>query len=258
MPQDYRKSNGVIVYQGPSRIDGAPIVVVAVGLRRSSTNSKTGGMVQTYIIRSDIHPVEALGTGADASICGGCPHRPKVRYVDAQGRARYSERSCYVNVSQGPAAVFKAFQRGAYPVAPFNKLAELFAGRVVRLGSYGDPAAVPLMVWQAMTAQAEAWTGYTHQWKSAKLRDVTALCQASVDNVEEARKAQAMGLGYFRVRASHEPMMPGEVVCPASAEAGKVTTCEVCRMCDGASARPVTIIAHGIGAAHVERRKLSA
>jgi hypothetical protein len=61
-----------IIYKGPSRIDGAPIVVLAT---YSNRNTKTGAVVQTYILREDINPLEASKTGADASICGTCPLR---------------------------------------------------------------------------------------------------------------------------------------------------------------------------------------
>lgn len=42
---------GVILYQGPSLIDGAPIVVIANRIVLESGNAKTGAMVQTFIIR---------------------------------------------------------------------------------------------------------------------------------------------------------------------------------------------------------------
>ena len=44
-------SNGIIFYEGPSVLDGAPIVGIALA---KSTNRKTGDLVQTYIIRSEI------------------------------------------------------------------------------------------------------------------------------------------------------------------------------------------------------------
>jgi hypothetical protein len=50
------KFTGVILYQGASALDGAPIVVIANRIAAASTNSKTGAMVQTFIIRSDIDP----------------------------------------------------------------------------------------------------------------------------------------------------------------------------------------------------------
>ena len=41
------QANGVILYEGPSMLDGAPIVVIATGIRTGSTNVKTGAMIQT-------------------------------------------------------------------------------------------------------------------------------------------------------------------------------------------------------------------
>mgnify|MGYP003345148381 CR=1 FL=1 len=46
------KFTGVILYEGPSMIDGAPVVVIANRIETASGNSKTGAMVQTFIIRS--------------------------------------------------------------------------------------------------------------------------------------------------------------------------------------------------------------
>lgn len=35
------RPNGVILYEGPSKLDGQPIVVIAVGLKTKSSNTKT-------------------------------------------------------------------------------------------------------------------------------------------------------------------------------------------------------------------------
>ena len=56
-------ANGYILWEGASLIDGAPIVVIATGFASRSTNRKTGGMVQTYILRRDIDPVSAVQSG---------------------------------------------------------------------------------------------------------------------------------------------------------------------------------------------------
>src|SRR4051812_3947762 len=46
-----RKPQGVILYRGPSLLDGSPIVCVAVGLTHKSKNPKTGQRtVQTFIL----------------------------------------------------------------------------------------------------------------------------------------------------------------------------------------------------------------
>ena len=70
---------GLVLWEGPSRLDGAPIVVIATGMRRGSSNEKTGPMVQTWIMRQDEAPHVAQRTGSDASVCGDCPLRPLMR-----------------------------------------------------------------------------------------------------------------------------------------------------------------------------------
>lgn len=232
-------ANGYVIYRGPSRLDGAPIVAIA--LVSKSDNSKTGDVTQTYILRSDVHPIEAVRTGADVSICGTCPHRG-----DGTGKGR----TCYVTLAHGPRAVYAAFAAGKYPDATPSEVARMVAGRVVRLGTYGDPAAVPVEVWRALIADARGWTGYTHQWRVAPA--FRALCMASVDSEAERAEAIAEGWRTFRVRAVGAPIMPAEVTCPASVEAGKRTTCADCRLCAGTStqAKTITILAHGTGRKH--------
>lgn len=233
------KVNGAILWRGLSRIDGAPIVAIAIGLADGSTNRKTGNMLQTYILREDVSPVDAVRTGADVSICGDCPHRG-----DGTGKSR----TCYVNIGQGPSSVWKAYKRGLYPLA--SSLAAIGARRIVRLGTYGDPAAVPVTVWDALVADAVAHTGYTHQWRGIGA-SYAHLCMASADSVRDMRDAHAAGWRTFRV-VTHantvQRFRRTESVCPASEEAGKKLTCNVCRACDGtATGRKASIVirAHG-------------
>jgi len=223
-----------ILYRGPSMLDGSPIVCIAV-YRKAGSNAKTGAMVQTYILRDDQSPMDAIRSGADVSICGDCKHR-------GDG-VTYGSRSCYVNIGQGPTSVYGAFTRGRYSPVEASAMG---VGRVVRLGTYGDPAAVPTAVWRALLSASKGHTGYTHQW--SQRTDLIPYVMASVDTEAEAVEARAMGWRTFRVRESAEPVMRGEFVCPASAEAGRRTTCIQCQACDGADrvgkASPV-IIAHG-------------
>jgi hypothetical protein len=195
------KINGAIIYRGPSMLDGAPIVVVVTGLAKSSRNAKTGDMLQTWIVRDDVNPIEAAKTGQDETVCGDCVHRP------------INGGSCYVKLFQAPLNIFKSAHRGIYPtVIDLNDIAALGVDRVVRLGSYGDPAAVPVGVWEALTAHASAWTGYTHQWRNAP--HLVSLCMASADSAAEQVMAKAMGWRTFRVRTASEPVMAKEFICP--------------------------------------------
>lgn len=232
--------NGAIIYQGPSMLDGAPIVVIASGLSAKSKNGKTGDMVQTYILRSDIEPTTAIKTGADSSICGACPHRGTATGTATEGR------TCYVNVGQGPLQIFRGFARGIYPTIDADKLAYVGAGRNVRLGTYGDPAAVPVHIWNTLVSKADGHTGYTHQWRNASA--LRALCMASADSETDAREAHAMGWRTFRVALPCDaPKIETEVSCPASIEAGKKLSCAQCLACGGANGRKGSIViqAHG-------------
>jgi hypothetical protein len=224
-----------IIYRGPSLIDGAPIVAVAVFSKR---NKKTGGMVQTYIIREDINPLEASKTGADVSICGTCPHRGTATSDPAAKQAK--GRTCYVVLGQGPLVVFRSYHRGLYDVAD---PAAIGRGRMVRLGTYGDPAAVPSRVWDALLSEAAGWTGYSHQ---SGYRP--EMVMQSADTYAQALAFWQAGARTFRVIAELAELDPArEVLCPASKEAGKRTTCEACKLCAGLATRSpksVAIVQH--------------
>lgn len=235
-----KKNNGAIIYRGPSLLDGKPIVVIAVGFTASS-NRKTGNMIQTYILRHDVDPITAIKTGADESICGDCIHRG-----DGTGK----KRTCYVNIGQGALSVFKAYLRGNYPLWDGVGI----AGRMVRLGTYGDPAAVPAYVWLNLLRDAIGHTGYTHQWNNPALDNeqrqfLQRHCMASADHIDEANIAQSTGWRTFRVAMpNHTKRMNTESICPASAEAGKKLTCETCMACSGAATNrrgSIVIQAHG-------------
>ena len=247
-------TNSLVLWQGLSLIDGAPIAVVATGLDGASGNGKTGGMRQTFIIRTDMHPVAALESGADESVCGDCPSRPYL----ASGRGA-KRGPCYVEVGKSVASVYRALSRGRYRIAASEADIEAAgAGADNRGGTYGDPAAAPAWVWRAFFRRATTRTGYTHAWRHsdplvrANAEALRPYLMASCDSPLQAMMARAAGWRYFRVRASDGPLMDGESVCPASAEAGKRTDCQTCHACDGAvpvarraSSPSRVILAHG-------------
>lgn len=226
------KSNGMILYQGPSKLNGKPIVVIAIGFAKSSSNRKTGGMIQTYILCDGIDPISAVNCGADCAICGGCIHRKNIHT---------GTRTCYVTLMHGPMMVYKTYMKGKYMPVDYN----LFADRPVRLGTYGDPAAVPADVWYTIKAVAKMTTGYTHQWNNSKIDSLSSICQASCETEQDVAKANAKGYGTFRVLPVLSETPVNAIHCPASEEMGKTTTCVECGMCNGANGYNIAILAHG-------------
>ena len=239
-----KKPIGIVLWKGKSLLDGERIMVIATGVFGKSENKKTGDMIQTWILRRDIDPMLARRMGEDKSICGNCKHA--------------QESTCYVNIGQSPLSVFKAYHDGRYRDFKDSDL-DLFKDKPIRIGSYGDPASTPYEVWENICSVAKSWTSYTHQWDNKKIdQRLKNFCMASVDSIEgylkEYEKARVLGWRTFRVFADekdiniYDEKQDDEIVCPASKEAGVLTTCEKCNLCCGmqrANGKNVLINHHG-------------
>ena len=224
-------SNGYVIHEDTHR------VIIATGFSTPSDNRKTGDMIQIWILCKAVDPVEAITQGLDRLICGNCVHRG----INGSGR------SCYVNVGQAPLGIWRAWRAGKYPTLQFM---DIFSGRKVRFGAYGDPTHLPLSLALAIAGVASGHTGYTHQWARADfvVSDWAGMVMASVDNPAEYAAAKALGMRTFRV-AQDDEKAATEARCPASKEMGQRTTCNECLLCSGTSkrARDIVIIDHAIG-----------
>ncbi len=222
-----------IIYNGPSLLDGQPIVVIAT---YSNRNTKTGTVVQTYILCRDTNPLEASKTGADFSICGDCTMRGEVT-TDPQ-RKQAKGRRCYVNLGQGVLIVYKSYLRGVYQEGDPRTMGR---GRFVRVGTYGDPGAVPSRVWDELLSEADTWTAYSHQsgWRPD-------IAMQSADDHAQAIAHWKDGHRTFRVIADLGDLdRENEALCPASKEAGRRAQCTACKLCRGSSkAKSIAIVEH--------------
>lgn len=219
-----------ILYEGKSRIGEEDIVVIATC---NSENQKTGSMIQTWILLKDQNPFEAVKNGDDNNICGSCKHR--------------HFRSCYVNLSHGPYNVYRAYKNNKYKRLSLSEMGSIFAKESIRLGSYGDPVAVPIKVWDSLLSRADFWTGYTHQWRRGH-NDYKKYCMASCDTYDEVKLAINKGWKPFYVRRESDPIPERSFTCPASKEAGYRLNCNQCRVCSGGEYKGQgipTIIVHG-------------
>ena len=240
----------MILYNGKSLIDGKPIMAIAV---KTSSNAKTGNMIQTYIMRSDMDPLIASKSGQDYSICGNCDH--KGLPTDDPNKKQAIKRSCYVTLFHGPLQVYKSFIKGNYPIANSNDEISNFAkGRMVRLGTYGDPAAIPSYIWDRLLSKAKGHTAYTHQ-TGIKTADVRHdLFMTSADSLHDARIAWQNKRRTFRIIHVTTEKQNNEIICPATPEGGNKSDCNSCGLCQGAhaTAPSIAVVAHGSGAKYIQ------
>jgi hypothetical protein len=231
--------NGFVIHEDESR------VVIATGFSTRSDNRKTGDMIQVWILVKLVDPVQAIKEGLDRLICGSCVHR---------GDGTGGGRSCYVNVGQAPQGIWRAWKAGNYPLL---RSLEVFTGRKVRFGAYGDPTHIPLPLALAIAGVSSGHTGYTHQWRKPSLQAWRSILMASVDSIAELVIARSMGWSTFRVTPDldHHSF---EKLC-ASERNG--TACADCLFCDGSRSGilSIHIPAHGTGKRHfVDMAKLIA
>jgi hypothetical protein len=278
----------LIIYDGPSAIDGAPIVAILTGLANASRNAGTGDMLQLYILRADMMPEAARHTGADAAICGDCPMRGRVVSLDeardiaatlpagqrAQLRKRIKtaqykgqdtiniERACYVIVSQAPTIIFKAYQRGLYREATPEEAAQYVRGRALRIGAYGDSAALPIGVVEPLADAADTVTNYTHSgcYDMSRAKQLAQFTMLSADNLKQAERYWKSGARTFRVSSAWSlvdgvrrvnDISDGESQCPKTIS--KKVSCIDCGLCDGLKRgikNSIVAPSHGNGAAY--------
>lgn len=227
-------ANGLVFYRGPSRLDGSAILGILTGFEEPSKNEKIGNMLQAWILRADMSPVDAAKHGLDYSVCGNCKHRP------------VNDNTCYVKIFQAPRSIWQASRAGAYAdlasitgildyTDPCNlsvlSLLVAAENRPVRLGAYGDPSALPFETVAALAESAHGHTGYTHQWHA--FPEMRRYVMASVDSLAEMTEAVALGFRTFRTGAGADIQIAGEIVCPASEEMGYRTNCFNCKLCKG-------------------------
>lgn len=237
------KHNGYVLQRGVSPIDGNPFVVI---MTMSTSNRKTGDMIQVWILREDVNPVAAVATGDDISVCGDCPHRRR-QVWDAKRKRFVWVRSCYVNVGQAPNSIWKAYKRGSY-----GKLSDLtpkmLRGRKIRWGAYGDPALISPSLFATINEHADGHTGYTHQWRQPFAQWCKGIFQASCDSFADYLDASAHGWKTFAVVPKASQPYSGKM-CPATVSNSQAQ-CANCALCDGAKL-DIFVEAHGTGAKYV-------
>jgi len=231
---------GYILYEGESLLNGEPIIAIVSCVHNPSGNDKTGDMVQVTILPRDYHPLDAIEQGHDASVCGDCPFRQGI---------------CYVNIGQAISPIYRTYKAGKY--TPLNEVAlETIKGsaKPVRFGNWGDPAAVPPEYLKKLMF-GRNYTGYTHQWSHPGLDHefLSAHFHASVHTPELREDAKSRGYSTYRTFYMEDPkdvelaktlLLPGESLCPNYLN--KFKKCKGCRLCNGNRKSDIANPAHGV------------
>ena len=229
---------GRIIWKGKSKLDpSADIAVVMSRIVEPSENIKTGRMIQIQILNygkeyKDFNPMSE-------SICGDCQHKNK---------------SCYVLWNK---SIYSSWKRAMeLEELTLDQGIQLCKGRSIRLGTAGDPAAVPAKVWIKLLEGAKNWTAYTHQWHKPEFQEYKEFCMASVDSLEQERLAISLGWLPFRVGTEAMKMTTTELYkglgfetqtmqCPATRF--EKANCADCGLCSG-------LMVHKKNGAKLQRR----
>lgn len=236
------RPNTACIYDGPSMLDGTDVVALASGLTKDSDNVKTSAMLQVDIIPKNVHPSQAQKTGEDYAVCGDCPQRP------------INGGDCYVVTAQSQGGKWKSYQRGNVPHLSPTRVGAIcnFNNLPVRLGSFGDAAAVPIRIWSELLRAANTgFTGYTHQWQHKNFDPrIFDYCMASVDHINTVKKLRELypaNVRYYRMTNDITTLASNEIICPSDStklniDGSRTVTCNKCQLCNGLSMKAKNIV----------------
>lgn len=243
------KTNGIILYEGPSLLDRSRIVCIAT---LATDNRKTGPMVQTWILPRDLDPLEAVRRDRNQGACGSCPlqgvYNPRTKKIE--------KRTCYVTLMHAPLSIWKCYKRGAYAPQDTAHARSLLQDRELRLGAYGDPGAIPTRYLRQWVNWSSGHTGYTHQiWTQTRTRANALASMLMISTETETQRVQAQTNGWrtFHVRPDGAPVPDGDCDCPYYSHG---VSCSDCLLCGGSrqKARSISVPGHGIGKKYLQLR----
>jgi len=162
---------------------------------------------------------------ADQAVCFDCPF--------SQNRGCYTAKANqYAGFLSSLRSIGKASKWDDIPEysdSIAQRIVSMAKDRYVRLGTYGEPSLIPILLIAEICGQAKSWTGYTHQYM--RKPEYAPFLMASLHSDRQMTYAEK--LGYRAFIASKEKLGKPFVNCPASKEAGFKSTCSACGLCSG-------------------------
>ncbi len=211
--------------------------IVHVLQTRPSTNSKLGiGMImQTY--HFSLSQVVDLDFTQDKDNCRDCP----MSYNQNGGKSG----KCYTHTFQHRMGLMSMLRRlnKLYLLGKIVKLDKdafnlyLLQSRaarptLLRLGSYGEAALLPLNIVGKLVRCAEIWTAYSHLWTKPEYKGYSKYFMASTHGYFETLVANSLGFRAFESAKTQD--VTKMAMCPAAKEfSGNKKTCIECGACNG-------------------------
>lgn len=232
------KPNNAILLATVEGFDGGEVYVFATGLHSPSQNRKVGPSVEVWSVpatfltdlKSQTH-VCRIGDDGE-----GCPLVPKT--IGGNGGCYVTKMPIYDMVRAIKARETK----------PWSGDTEVFRGKFVRFGAWGEPVLCPLPIVERIVSVARGHSGYTHLWAMKEYQSYKRYFMASVHDEQQARRAHSLGWRYYS--SSRKLIDPSlfpvkTIVCPYETRG---IQCASCGLCDGAgrnSTISIQIPAHG-------------
>jgi len=162
-----------------------PIVLSSRGSPEDSKNSKTGNIVQTWILREDVNPQRAVETGLDSQSAGTAGRgRPPAGIASVGG-------TCTPGRLEGPGRPTDT-RSSTWRTCPRSTVA------CWRIGSYGDPLSVPYGLWPAFWPWASLRVvGILASMAPSSGSPIPDFLMASVDSADDFLEASPGRLEVF-------------------------------------------------------------
>jgi hypothetical protein len=155
---------------------------------------------------------------------------------------------CYVQIVHAPRSVWESWDRQGRPGTNWTEIGAILPltqdarDHGLRLGSYGDPMAVPSEVWIDLidALMPRSVVGYTHQWRdlgafasnTVRIEWFRENVMASADSIADAEFARDLGWRVFLATPTGTTVPAGFVQCPATRDQNPLT-CRQCGICNG-------------------------
>lgn len=207
----------------------------------SRGNTKTGPCIAHYAI-----PYPALKAASEQQYK---KHIDIDNFKDTCGhcalRTGHKGTKCYVLHGYYPRLALASVINGV-ALAKYDFLGEvdgafehpLFTDKFVRFGAFGEGVDLGSEIFVGIALQASTYTSYTRKWMMPAFEWASDFAQASVFNLKEEVLANEKNFKTYRLIQKADDLktvQPSSILCPASKEAGRISNCANCKLCDGSA-----------------------